>query len=206
MEDTGRNSWVTNERLFRVVWALFCVVFLVCAVLLQVASHEPPQKSGTVVDQFNSTLLWVGSVVALLIATERPRPVWKVLFWLGATAALAALAIDEVYEFHEETRFSLGDDDYIKMLFWLAGVFGALLFYRVARPTREVVGVLVLAVVCQGLWLLTDMGDGDFFTLPIPRPTLLWLEELLEILTSQCALTALLVHCRNTLRAGPKNG
>jgi len=206
MEHSGRDPvlWMTGEDLFRVVWALFCVTFLISAVLLQIAEHEPPTKSGTVVDQFNSTLLWVASVLALVIATERPRPVWKVAFWLGATATFAALAIDEVYEFHEETRLSLGEDDYAKMLFWLAGVFGAFLICRVARPTREVVGALVLAVACQSLWLLADMGDGDFFTLPIPRPNLLWSEELLEILASQCALSALLLHCRNTLRSGSK--
>jgi hypothetical protein len=179
--------------------ALFYAVFLICAGLLHLGSGYPPIKGGGALDQFNAAMLWVTSVMALLIAAERAQPAWKVLFWLAVSAGFAALAIDEaeVIEFHEATRHSWGDDDYIKMLAWACAGIGAYAICRVARPTGAVAGSLAMALAFQTLWLLSDLGDGDFFTVPIPLVHLQWLEEYFEILASQFYLTALIVHYRD---------
>jgi hypothetical protein len=177
--------------------ALFYAVFLICAGLLHLSTGHPPVKGGGVLDQFNAAMLWVTSAIALLIAAERAKPAWKVLFWLAVSAGFAALAIDEVIEFHEATRHSWGDDDYIKMLAWASAGIGAYAICRVAQPTGAVAGSLAIALAFQTLWLLSDLGDGDFFTVPIELARLQWLEEYFEILASQFYLTALIVHYRD---------
>jgi hypothetical protein len=174
--------------------ALFYAVFLICAGLLHLSTGHPPIKGGGVLDQFNSAILWVTSVIALLIAAERAKPAWKVLFWLAVSAGFAALAIDEVTEFHEATRHSWGDDDYIKMLAWTCAGIGAYAICHVAQPARAVAGSLAIAFAFQTLWLLSDLGDGDFFSVPIELARLQWLEEYFEILASQFYLTALILH------------
>lgn len=179
--------------------ALFYAVFLICGGLLHLYSGLPPTRGGGALDQFNAAMLWVTSIIALLIAAERTEPSWKVLFWLAISAGFAALAIDEgeAVQFHEATIHSWGDDDYIKMLAWACAGVGAYAICRVARPTGAVTGSLAIALAFQTLWLLSDLGDGDFFTVPIPLEYLAWLEEYFEILGSQFYLTALVVHYRD---------
>lgn len=183
-------------RLF-VLLALFFVVFELCAGLLQVRSGLPPEKSGAI-DQFNAALLWASSILGLLIA-ERSAPAWRVVFWLCVSAGFGALAIDEVYEFHEGTKISHGDDDYIKVLAWGCAVVGVWLIRLISRPVAAMSGSLAAALVCTTLWLLADMGDGDFFTAPIPLSNLLWLEEYFELFASMAYLTAFVVHYRESL-------
>jgi hypothetical protein len=183
-----------NRNVLLVLLALFFSVFMICAGLLQLRSGLAPQKSSAVIDHFNGALLWFTSFMALLIAATRPRPDLKFLFWLGVCAGFSALAIDEVFEFHERTRHALGDDDYIKMLAWAAAFVGVFMIYRVAKPARMVMQALVIGLGFTTLWLLSDLGDGDFFTIPIPLATLFWLEEYFELLASQFYLTALILH------------
>ena len=184
--------------------ALFYSVFLICAGLLHFSSGLPPIKGGAALDQFNAAMLWVTSIIALLIAAEHTKPAWKVLFWLAVSAGFAALAIDEieVVQFHEATMDSWGDDDYIKMLAWACAGIGAYAICRVARPARAVAGSLAFAFAFQTLWLLSDMGDGDFFSVPIPLEYLAWLEEYFEILASQFYLTALILHFQDLRGTG----
>jgi hypothetical protein len=186
-----------NRNVFFIGLALFYAVFLICAGLLQLRSGLPPEKGGGATDQFNGALIWTTSVVALLIACVRPWPAWKLLFWLAVSAGFAAFAIDEVFEFHEQTRYHVGDDDYSKIAMWAVACFGVFLIYRVARPAREATAALIIAVGFTTLWLLVDLGDGDFFTIPIPLRNLFWIEEYIEMLASMFYLTALLLHYQN---------
>jgi hypothetical protein len=142
----------------------------------------------------------------LLIAAARCYLAWQLLFWLGVTAAFAMLAIDEMFEVHEHTRASLGDDDYIKIIAWFCAGVGAFLIYRIGQTSRTATLALILAFVFQTLWLLSDLGDGDFFSIPLPLIVLQWLEEYFELLASQFYLVALILHYRNILLAQPRAG
>lgn len=181
--------------------ALFFGVFLVCAGLLQIRSGLPAGRSGAL-DQFNAALLWASSIVTLLIAAESLRPRWRLLFWLGLSAGFGALAIDEVYEFHEATASSAGDDDYIKVLAW--GFTGVAVYAicRISRPAKAVVTALASGFAFTTLWLLADLGDGDVFTIAIPLANLWWLEEYFELLAAQFYLTAFLLLYRDLARHG----
>lgn len=191
---------MSHGRLFALL-ALFYAVFLVCAGLLHHRSGFSPLKGGGALDQFNAAMLWGTSVLALLITVQQTTR-WKTLFWLAVSAGFGALAIDEAFEFHEDTRHSLGDDDYIKVAAWSAALAGAFAIVRVGRVSREVTAGLLAALAFQTLWLLSDLGDGDLFALPVELRTLQWMEEYFELLASQFYLTALVVHYREILGEG----
>lgn len=198
--DGSARKEETGRHLLFVLLALFFSVFLICAGLLQLRSRFPPQMEGGPLDQLHGALLWATSFMALFIASARRRADLKCFFWLCVSAGFAALAIDEVFHFHESTQLSLGDDDYIKIAAWGSAFAGAYVICRVARPARTVITALVIALAFQTLWLLSDMGDGDFFTVPlVPLQTLYWVEEYLEIMASMFYLTALFVHYEDEL-------
>ena len=190
-----------NDTILIALLGLFFGTVLVIAAALQVWLDESPATPGTGTDRFNSVLLMATSVLALLIASEHARPLWKLLFWLGVTAALAALAIDEVFEFHEETQQIVEDDDYIKMVAWACAGAGAFLIYRLERPVRIATRALIAAFIFQTLWLLSDLGDGDYFSVPLSDSTLSWSEEFLEILSTEACLFALIFIYRSLLTA-----
>ena len=114
--------------------------------------------------------------------------------WLAISAAAGALAIDEVFEFHENTRKIVGDDDYIKMLFWFLTGIGSYILYQVERPARKIVLIFLTGYMIHTLYLIADLGDGEFFTLPLPMDVLHWVEEILELLFLQTYLAGFLLH------------
>ncbi|MFC1660546.1 hypothetical protein ACFL3S_03630 [Gemmatimonadota bacterium] len=197
--ERGAPPWLSLTLLL-----LWYVVFLACAIRLQVRSGELPSYGGGVFDIFTSTVLWLGSITAILIAATRHRSLMRFVTWLGASAAAGALAIDEVFEFHEETRFIIGDDDYIKILMWLAAGMGMALLYRLERPARAVVAVFLLGFLFHTLYMVVDMGDGDFYLLPLSINVSVWAEELLEILSNLAYLTGLLLFLMKNVRDVPK--
>ena len=114
--------------------------------------------------------------------------------------------MDEIFAYHEHTEQLLGDDDYIKIaLVLMAG--GALYFLcRLEAAPSLVVRILLSGYLVQILWILDDMGDGDFYRLPLPIHVLWWAEEILELLSMAIYLLgfqALLAHIRQAPAAGP---
>jgi len=185
-----------SQRERALLWflLLFYVVYAICAVLLQLRSGEPPETSGTVTDVFTGSLLWAISIISLLFASLRMPSTWRAIAWLGLSAAAGAVAIDELFEFHEATRFIVGDDDYIKILTLPVAIAGLYFLYRLEQPRRRVATLFVLGLGFHTLYLISDMGDGDFFQLPVPLYLLLWAEELLELFAIQCYLAGFLLH------------
>jgi hypothetical protein len=190
-----------DRKLLFAMLAALLLAFLVSAGVLQWMSGLPPQRSGGVVDQFNGLIFWAASITALMIATARVQPLWKLFFWLLVCAGLAALAIDEVFEFHEQTQFQVGDDDFIKFVFWIIACAGVYLIYRLIAPSRAAMTALTVGLAFTTLWLISDLGDGDLFTLPIPLQTLQWIEEYMEMLATASYLTGLLFHYQDELFA-----
>ena len=196
----GRSRMSTDseqskqQRVLLSLLLLFHAVYLICAILLQIRSGELPSLSGTVFDRFTGSVLWMLSVTALLFAALRFGTPSKFLLWFVVSAAAGGLAIDEMFEFHEKTRFLLGDDDYIKILFWFCAGVGSYILYRAERPARKTAAIFLTGYLFQTLYLLVDMGDGDFFTLPVSMDVLIWVEEIFETLAMQAYLTGFLLH------------
>jgi len=173
---------------------LFFVVYTACAVLLQIRSDELPSKSAAAVDMFTGGLFWVMSIIGILMAAIRSKTIMKALIWLGVSAGCGALAIDEIFEFHEATRYVVGDDDYIKIATLPIALIGLYILYRIEKPAQRVIAFFLVGLGFHALYIVSDMGDGDFFQLPFPEITLLWAEEMLELLSLQSYLTGFLLH------------
>lgn len=183
----------------------FFVVFLVCAIALQVWSGEAPATSGTITDRCSAGLLWAASIVAVMIAARLRGSMAALLGWIVVSAGAGALAIDEVMEIHERTVDMVGEDDYAKILMWMAAVAVVWIMLRFARPSRYVRGALLVGLALHTAYLLTDMGDGDFFQIPLTGTPADWLEEILEILALEAYLAALLLHLTAINRAEAKH-
>jgi len=184
----------------------YILVFILCAVFFQVRSNKPPWQDGSPVEYFTASLLWMLSLTCLLIAMENLAAKGKALFWLASSAALAILAMDEIFAYHERTKNLFGDDDYIKIvLFLMAG--GALYFLcRLEEAPLPVIRILSLGYLVQILWILDDMGDGDFYRLPFSLHALRYCEEFLELLSMAIYLLgfqALLAHIRRRQQLAP---
>ena len=189
-----RPKKIDQQKLLVVLLLLFFVVYVLLTIVMQIRSEEPPSKSGTVFDQLTGNMLWVASIMALLISTLRFQSIPKFLIWLGISVAVALLAIDEVFEFHERTKSVVGDDDYIKILIWLIAGIGAYILYRIEQPSKSVVYAFILGYLFHTLYLIVDMGDGDFFSLPFSRNVSVWAEEFFELFFVQSYLLGLILH------------
>lgn len=165
---------------FRLLIA-FLLFFLLCAVVFQAKSSIPPWKDRSPIEYFTSTLLWMLSLTSLLIAQQNQNAKGRTLFWLASCAALAILAMDEIFAYHEHTTGLVGDDDYFKIVIFLMA--GGVLYFlcRLEAAPLAVVRILFSGYLVQLLWMLDDMGDGDFFRLPFPIHVLWWAEEVLEL-------------------------
>ncbi len=207
---TFNSKKIDQQKLLVGLLLLFFVVYVICTVLFQIRSEELPSKSGTVFDQFTGSMLWVASIMALLISTFRFQSIPKFLIWLGISAVVGALAIDEVFEFHERTKSVVGDDDYIKILIWLTAGIGIYILYRIEQPTKSVAYAFILGYMFHTLYLITDMGDGDFFSLPFSITVLVWAEEFFELFFVQSYLLGLILHfstlSRSKVSVGMKPG
>jgi hypothetical protein len=184
----------------------YILVFILCALIFQIKSSVPPWKDASPIEYFISSLLWMLSLTCLQIATENLSAKGRALFWLAACGALAILAMDEIFAYHEHTEQLLGDDDYFKIaLVLMAG--GVLYFLCWLEAAPSLVGRILLAgYLVQILWILDDMGDGDFFRLPFPIHVLWWAEEILELLSMAIYLLgfqALLAHIRRRQQLAP---
>jgi len=167
------------------VLLIFLACYITCALILQVTSDLPPWKAQAPVEFFTMGLLWMLCLVSLSNAYRSSRSRLRMFFWLVSCVALAALAVDEILEFHETKALILGEDDPFKVIIWLIG--GAALYWICSRkdaPSRTrracIVGYLI-----HSLYILVELGDGNYFELPIlSKSTLTWLEEIFELFFS----------------------
>lgn len=118
----------------------------------------------------------------MLIADTLQNKSWKSWLWLAISAAIALFAIDEIFGFHERTRDMVGDDDYSKMAQWVLAGGGLYVINRIGVSSLKARIAFVTGYIVHTLYLLSDLGDGDFFTVPfVSRVQLLWAEEYLEL-------------------------
>ena len=139
----------------------------------QILSGMSPSNESGPLEFFTQGLLWMLSLTCLLTAhTHRS---WKMAFWLAGCAGLALLAIDERFEFHEQTgRRGWFDDDWFKIVSWAcaAGVLYTIVW--IERPSRFAIGAIIAGYVFHSMYIFFETGDGEFFTLPFERKTSRW--------------------------------
>ncbi len=161
----GRPAEWILRRLDILTLLAFVAVIIFIAVRFQILSGISPSNESSPLEFFTRGLLWMLSLTCLLIA-NRYRS-WKLVFWLAGCAALAALAIDERFEFHEQTgRRGWFDDDWFKIVSWAGAAVVLYLIVRMEQPSRFAIGAIILGYVFHTLYIIVEMGDGEFFTLP----------------------------------------
>ena len=191
-----------QQKILLTLLLLFFATYLLCTILLQIRSDEPPNTPGSVFDIMTGGVLWMLSITALLFATLSIGSTPTFLLRLAISAATGALAIDEVFEFHEMTRRLVGDDDYIKIVFWVLTGIGSYILYGVEKPARKIIMMFFTGYLLHTLYLVAELGDGEFFLLPISMDVLHWAEETLEMLFLQTYLAGFLLHYTLTTQDG----
>ena len=177
----GRPAEWIMRRLDVLTLLGFLTVIIFIAVWLQIFSGMRPNDESGPLEFFTQGLLWMLSLTCLLTANRHRS--WKLVFWVAGCAALVLLAIDERFEFHEQTgRRGWFDDDWFKIISWMGAAAVLYTIVRIERPARFAAGAIKVGYVLHTMYIFFEMGDGEFFTLPVERITLLWLEEISELL------------------------
>ena len=159
----------------------FITVIIAIAVWFQILSGLSPANESGPLEFFTQSLLGMLSLTCLIIANRHRS--WKLAFWLAGCAALLALAIDERFEFHEQTgRRGWFDDDCFKIVSWACAAAVLYTIVRIERPARLAIGAIIVGYVFHTMYIFFEMGDGEFFKLPLAKRTLRWCEEISELL------------------------
>lgn len=180
----------------------FLAVFWTAAVGFQIASPVQPNVEACPIDQFTAGLLWILSFVSLCMASLRSASRRRMLLWLGSCVALAGLAVDEVLGFHERTAELVGDDDHFKWVAWLGAGCALWVLHRMERPDRRGTVAILAGYAWHTIYLLIDLGDGEFYRIPrVSGRTLIWAEELAELTFLCCYLAAYATFLGRAFRA-----
>ncbi len=192
-------DWIMR-RLDVLTLLVFIAVIIFIAVWFQIISGMRPNDESGPLEFFTQGLLWMLSLTCLLTA-NRYRS-WKLAFWLAGCVALMLLAIDERFEFHEQTgRRGWFDDDWIKIISWVGAAAVLYTIVRIERPARFAVGAIIVGYVFHTTYIFFEMGDGEFFRLPFQRITLHWWEEISELLFLSSYLVGfVLIHFGQAVR------
>jgi hypothetical protein len=160
---------------------LFLALFILAATLYQIRSPIPPWKENAPIDLMNGSLIWMCSATALLMAAiARKDPVRSLMWFLGC-GALAFVALDEIFGIHEKVRTVMDDDD-PKIVMALIAAFALAVLIKVQRVKGLPRTLLLIGFGFHFIYLMSDLGDGDFFNITFGYPDVLrWLEEYLEV-------------------------
>ncbi|WP_138422370.1 hypothetical protein [Maritimibacter alexandrii] len=96
---------------------------------------------------------------------------------------------------HEKAIDITGDDDHPKILLIACAGIGVYVLSKIERLHRPALVLLWCGVAAHFFYLMVDLGDGDYFQLPLSRMTLSWMEEYLELTSTAFYFSALYMQC-----------
>ena len=146
-------------------------------------------------EYFTVGLLWMLSLTCLLKVGMFGGSTRRMVLWTAMCVALALLAIDEALEFHEVMDETVGDDDHFKVILWL--LTGAFLYvlHRLEGAPRRAAAPLIVGYLFHSLYILSEIGDGDYFHFPgVSLTALKWGEESCELFFLAAYLVAFLIY------------
>jgi hypothetical protein len=179
---------LSSQRPIRTLfWAPYFAVYFFCALFFQLRSGLVPWDELSPVEDFTRPLLWLSSLVCLLIADCYRLRHWRSWLWLAACVALAFLALDESFQFHERLDSRGSDDDHMKAAQWVIGLIGVCIIHLIAVPSAPARKAILFGFFFHTCYILVDVGDGDYFRMPFGTITQLrWAEEFLELSALIC--------------------
>ena len=201
-----QNSSNVNDRPWQTVclFGAFVLCFVSAAIVSQIYSDVPVIEDHSPLDYFTGGALWIASAISLIIAVTYTETPWKMVFWLAGTSALAILAIDEFMGVHEATQAIVGDDDHSKVFLWAGAPIGLYLIAKVEGIPKAVAVAFVVGYFFHTTYLISDIGDGDYFSLPFELNTLRWTEDICELLFVSTYLFGFLLIISDKLRGCDK--
>lgn len=207
MENAQQNTlaldrrWETKTLLYLL---LFLVPYFAATTVFQLRSDFAINMEGSPFDRMNGGLLWLASSMALMNAVLRNDDLKRSALWLLGCAAIGVVALDELFALHEHSIQVTGDDDHPKILLFLCAVAGVFILNKLESLNRKAFWLIVAGLSAHFIYLMVDMGDGDYFTIPVSKQTLRWFEEYLELTASALYFSALFLQAIMTFKA-PKS-
>jgi hypothetical protein len=185
-------------------WVLipFMIAFFATATFYQLRSSADIWQEGSPMDMMHGSLLWAAAAMALVNAALRSARLFPLIIWGLAAAAIGLVAIDELFMLHEKSIAITGDDDHPKIFLIAAAGIGIFILSQIEPLHRLALTLFWCGFAAHCLYLVVDLGDGDYFTLPLSRVTLSWMEEYLEITSTAFYFSALFAQAFGVARAG----
>lgn len=173
-----------------VLLACFLACYAAATVAFQSISKIPSWVDGSPVDIMNGSMIWMTCLAALMMSFVRSGKPLLSLIWLAGAGALGIVALDELFGMHEHAS-KIRDDDDPKILMALgAGVALSILVY-VEKIRRAPLALLIIGFALHCIYLMTDLGDGDFFDITFGNSDRLRVtEELFEFAAMNAYLSA----------------
>lgn len=170
-------------------WVPYFAVYFFCALFFQLRSGLEPWNELSPIEDFTRPLLWLASMMCLLIADCYRLRHWRSWLWLAAAIALAFMALDESFQFHErlESKRIGSDDDHMKAAQWVIALIGVGIIHLIAVPSAAARRAILFGFFFHTCYILADVGDGNYFRLPFGTISQLrWAEEFLELAALIC--------------------
>lgn len=180
---TAPRSAEEGRPIIHPAWIVggFFVVYVVVGIAAQAVSAIPASEEGSAIEAFTAGLLWILAIFGMVKAATTTGSYWALAFWLAFTAATGALAVDEIVGVHERTEPNL-NDDWLKIVLWVATPIVLVLIVRMLSADRVTRIAWVVGFAFHTAYLVVELGDGEFFTLPADATTLKGAEEIFELL------------------------
>jgi hypothetical protein len=185
-----------------VMIVLFLVAFVGSATIFQIYDELPPWRDRSAIDMMNGGMIWMLSALALVMAILRAEQPGKAGIWLLGCAALGLVAIDELMGLHERARH-IRDDDDPKIAMAVGAGVALYILVRTEALRGRALRFLMAGFAVHILYLLSDMGDGDFFSIALELDTLRWIEEYLEVTAMCCYFVAFVTIVVEARRSAP---
>ena len=181
----------------------FVIVYIAATTVFQIVSDIPPWRENAPIEFMNGSLIWMCAAISLVMAAiTRDDPI-RSLMWFAGTAALGFVALDEIFGIHEAARH-IADDDDPKILMVMGAAVALIVLASVESLRGLCRRLLIIGYALQFAYLMSDMGDGDFFDIRFGhRDVLRWIEEYLEVSAMSFYFAAFMLILVNELRPGP---
>lgn len=208
MESAKQSNFITGlgwENRTLLYLAIFIVPYFAATTVFQLLWDFEINTEGSPFDRMNGGLLWLAASMALMNAVLRSDDLRRTALWLLGCAAIGVVALDELFALHEHSEGLTGDDDHPKILLFLCAVAGVFILNALENLNRKSFWLIVAGLSAHFIYLLVDMGDGDYFSLPLAKPTLHWIEEYLELTASASYFSALFLQAVMTFKTSKTN-
>ncbi|RIJ17542.1 hypothetical protein D1227_03845 [Henriciella mobilis] len=183
-----------------IILAGFLAAFFMSATVFQLRTDEVVWMEGSPLDIMHGSMLWAASSMALMIGVLRIGKPRIATLWLMGSAVIGIVALDELFMIHEHSVKITGDDDHPKMLLIASAGIGIFVLNRIETLRGVVLGLLVAGFLAHILYLVMDMGDGDYFQVPLPNHVHRTAEEYLELTASALYFSAFFFHASSMVR------